>query len=309
VKLPAKFRRVADEPVREPLAYEAEVIRRAVWLGQFGVHYQPIIDLTTGELAGMEALVRWEHPDRGVVPARRFVGVAEREGLILPIGNDAMRAASAFRRSLRIARSADIRISLNLSAPELMNTHLVETLERILQQTGLRADLVEVEISERTLLQTREIAPRVLQQLREMGISISIDDFGTLPGNHSSLHKLPVNAVKVDVRLEQDRGEHALENAVQQARTWGLDVSAKRVETVDHFTTLRALGITRAQGYVLGRPIPAHEFESLIVGNIALEDDVDSDDEPAVDRQPADSYSAPDAIAPLRSAGDQGEDV
>lgn len=257
-----------DDPVRDPDNYDRELILRAMWLEQFSVHYQPIIDFSTGALAGMEALIRWDHPDRGVVAASKFVPVAEREGLILPLGRDVMRAASAFRRDLEPADAAGLRVTLNLSEPELMHVDIVETVRHILEDAGLSPELVEVEVSVATLMQGREEAARTLAQLHEIGVTVSVDDFARLEDERSQLRELPVDSVKLDVTAGDGlNGSEQLERSVSVADRMGVGITAKRVESVAHFELLRSLGITRAQGYILGRPVSEGQFESLLLAD------------------------------------------
>lgn len=253
-------------------------IRRALWLEQFDVHFQPIVDVESGSLAGVEALVRWEHPDVGVIPAHRFVPIAERAGLLLPLDVDTLRTASEFRRDLSV--DADqLRVTLNLAASELMRPELVDTLEKILDQTGLPTDHLEVELAEEALQADPDVIAATVRRIHQAGISISIDDFGSNEDLLKLLQKLPVDRVKIDlssvpVQLSADptdeeiaelarareTAEAAIERAVVSAQSWGVGVGAKRVESIEHLQLLRAMDITRAQGFVLGRPVSQAEF-------------------------------------------------
>ena len=253
-------------------------IRRALWLEQFAVHFQPIVDVQSGALAGVEALVRWEHPDVGVIPAQQFVPVAERAGLLLPLDVDTLRIASEFRRDLSV--DADhLRVTLNLAASELLRPDLVDTLRKILDQTGLPNDQLEVELAEDALSADGEIIAATIRELHAAGISISIDDFVSDDQLLKMMQKLPIDRVKIDlstvpapltgdptdqeiaqIAREREDAEAAIERAVVQAQTWGVGVGAKRVESIEHLRLLREMDITRAQGYVLGRPVSRAEF-------------------------------------------------
>ena len=258
--------RSGDEQ-RDPGVEQGEQLRRALWLDQFSLYYQPVLDLTRGTLVGVEALLRWEHPDRGVVPAGEFIEAAEREALIVPIGNDAIRAAATFRKQLLLPDGADVRITVNLSESQLFGADLVATVARILTETELPAELVIVEVSEAILVAGNEAATRVLGDLHELGVSISVDDFGSHEDKSSLLHELPVDLVKIDVRLaEEPGGRDKLARLVTQAAAWGLPVTAKYVETSEQLRLLRELGISHAQGFVLGRPLPPGEFEMMASG-------------------------------------------
>lgn len=269
-----RFRRTSDERDLD----DPGNIRRALWLEQFDVHFQPIVDVESGSLAGVEALVRWEHPDVGMIPAQRFVPVAERAGLLLPLDVDTLRTASEFRRDLS-GEADHLRVTLNLAASELIRPGLVNTLREILDQTGLPTDQLEVELAEEALQADSDLVAATVRDLHAAGISISIDDFGSNEEMLKLLQKLPVDRVKIDLssvpillstdptdeeiaELQRNKAdaEAAIERAVVQAQSWGVGVGAKRVESIEHLRLLRAMDITRAQGYVLGRPVSQEEF-------------------------------------------------
>lgn len=269
-----RFRRQDEEEQRS--LDDPGSIRRALWLEQFDVHFQPVVDLQSGSLVGIEAFVRWEHPDVGVIPAQRFVPVAERAGLLLPLDIDTLRTASAFRRDLTAA--SQLRVTLNLSQTELIHPDLVETLREILDQTGLPTEQLEVELSEAALEADPDVIAETVRKLHASGVAISIDDFGSDPEHLKLVQRLPVDQVKIDLSrvidlpdaaegderkaLEAQRAaaEASIERAVRQAQEWGLEIGAKRVESLEHLRFLRGLGITRAQGFVLGRPVSSSEF-------------------------------------------------
>ena len=256
--------RSEDDEERDPGAEQGERLRRALWLDQFSLYYQPVLDLSSGTLVGVEALLRWEQPDHGAVPAGEFIEAAEREALIVPIGNDAIRTAATFRKRLLLPDDADVRITVNLSKSQLFGVDLVATVARILTETGLAPELVIVEVSEAILVAGKEAAARVLGELHELGVSISVDDFGSDEEQSCLLNELPVDLVKIDVRLADGPGGTArLARLVAQAAAWGLPVTAKCVETSEQLRLLRELGISHAQGFVLGRPLPPDEFELM----------------------------------------------
>lgn len=273
-----RFRKTGDEAERD--LDDPGNIRRALWLEQFDVHYQPIVDVESGSLAGVEALVRWEHPDVGMIPAGRFVPVAERAGLLLPLDVDTLRTASAFRRDLDVAAD-QMRVTLNLAGSELLRPELVDTLRKILDQTGLPTDHLEVELAEDALMADADIMEATIRRMHEAGIAISIDDFGTDEDLAKILQRLPIDRVKIDLSAmpaalpadptdeqvaemarARESAEAAIERAVVTAQSWGVGIGAKRVESIEHLRLLRAMDITRAQGFVLGRPVSQADFVS-----------------------------------------------
>jgi EAL domain-containing protein (putative c-di-GMP-specific phosphodiesterase class I) len=271
----------SHDPQDEPRSLsDAGSIRRALWLEQFSVHYQPVVDVQSGKLVGMEAFVRWEHPNVGLISAQDFVPAAQRAGLMLPLDIDTLRAATAFRRHLNIG-SEQMRVTLNLSVDELVHPDLIDTVQKILDETGLPAELIDIELAETALTLDEERASEAIRRLHDLGVTIAIDDFASADQHSELIRQLPIDQAKVDFSIlppaltgaeaedvlairrhgERRRAGHAaIERAIQQARTWGLDVTAKRIETIEHLTLLRQFGISRAQGYVLGRPVSESEF-------------------------------------------------
>lgn len=288
-----RFRHEPEEEERVTDLSDPGNIRRALWLDQFEVHYQPIVDVESGALAGIEALVRWEHPDIGLIPAQRFVPVAERAGLLLPIDVDTLRTASEFRRDLAVDES-QLRITINLAETELLRPELVDMLRQVLDQTGLPTDHLEVELSEGALQADAATITATVRKLHEAGIAISIDDFGSDEELQKLVHKLPVDRVKVDLSpvpvpligdptdekikeylRQRHDAETAIERAVVQAQSWGLDIGAKSAESIEHLRLLRDMDIKRAQGFVLGRPVSQEKFgknDSIIKEVAALKE-------------------------------------
>ena len=265
----------------EPRSFnDAGSIRRALWLEQFSVHYQPVVDIETGTLVGMEAFVRWEHPNVGLISAQDFIPAAQRAGLMLPLDIDTLRAATAFRRDLKVG-AQQMRVTLNLSGDELVHPDLIDTVQKILDETGLPAELVEIEIAESALSIDEELASEAIRRLHALGATIAIDDFASADQHSELIRQLPIDRAKVDFSIlppalvgdethdilairrhgkQRQIGQAAIERSVEQARAWGLEVTAKRIESIEHLTLLRQFGIARAQGYVLGRPVSESEF-------------------------------------------------
>lgn len=257
-------------------------IRRALWLEQFSVHYQPVVDIDTGSLVGMEAFVRWDHPNVGLISAREFLPAAQRAGLMLPLDIDTLRAATAFRRHLAVG-TEEMRVTLNLSAGELLHPSLIDTISQILDETGLPPKLVEIEISEDSLTGSQR-GPDAVRELHELGVTVALDDLAPDAEHGDLIRELPIDRAKIDfsqlppalsgheaedvekIRLYNEHREAAhaaIDAAVSLAREWGMDITAKRVESIEHLSLLRKYGISRAQGYVLGRPVSESEFGTL----------------------------------------------
>lgn len=237
-------------------------LRRAIKHQEFLLHYQPIIALETGRVTGFEALVRWQHPLRGLIAPAEFIPVAEETGLILPIGDWVLREACRQMREWQLRSRAlrSLTISVNISSKQLSQPALVEQIGQILQQTELEAHSLKLELTESALMENAESAAAMLHKLKAMNIQLHMDDFGTGYSSLSYLHRFPVDALKID-RSFINRIGVASENAeivqtiVTLANNLRIDVVAEGVETVDQFNQLRALGCKYGQGYFFSRPL------------------------------------------------------
>jgi len=235
---------------------------------EFILHYQPQIEIHTGRIVGVEALIRWQHPERGLVPPGMFIPLAERSGLIIPIGawvlNEACQQAQAWReRGLSIQT-----VAVNLSGLQFKRGNLLETVQHALGASGLPADQLELELTESILLQDVDAAIQMLQRLSEMGVKLSIDDFGTGYSSLSYLKRLAVNKLKIDqsfVRdLTQDPDDAAIvKTIIQLGHNLQLTVIAEGVETPEQLAFLQNYGCDEAQGYLISRPVPAAAFVAL----------------------------------------------
>ncbi len=246
-------------------------LRRAVLSEELRVHYQPIIDLTSGGIVGFEALVRWQHPTQGLLPPMSFIPFAEEIGFIHHIDRfvltEACRQARRWQ-SLGLA-PAELLMSVNLSAREISDSSIRESVSLSLLETGFEPRHLILEITESALLRDLEATIRNLQSLKSLGLSIAVDDFGTGFSSFSHLEQLPIDILKVDrsfvANITAPDGRPSLAPAiVQLAHTLGLTAIAEGVESQDQVTPLRDLQCTLAQGFHLGMPLDADETEGLL---------------------------------------------
>jgi diguanylate cyclase (GGDEF)-like protein/PAS domain S-box-containing protein len=245
-------------------------LQRAVEDEEFFLHYQPIVDLSTGEVSGAEALVRWQHPERGLVPPLDFIPFAEESGLILPIGRWVLEEACRSAAQWPVAPGQlQPTVAVNLSGVRLRHPGLLEELTEVLELTGLAPERLILEITESVLVQERELAVERLTELKRLGVKLAIDDFGTGYSSLSYLRDFPIDILKIDksfidsVALGPE--ESALPRAVLKlAQTLNLKVVAEGVEDADQLAALRALHCPFAQGYLFSKPVEGPVFEALV---------------------------------------------
>ena len=235
-------------------------LRRALARGELRVHYQPIVDAKSGKVSGHEALVRWQHPERGLLPPSEFIQVAEDTGLILKIGEWVLQEACRWATFVGVERNMPV--SVNLSARQFNDPKLVQLVARALKDTGLPAHLLTLEITESTAMQQTDVTLGTLRRLKELGVSIAIDDFGTGYSSFSYLKLFPVNSLKIDrsfiSEVERDGDNRAIVAAIiALAQVLGLKVVAEGVETEAQKQFLRGFGCEQVQGYLTGRPLDA----------------------------------------------------
>ena len=252
----------------ERLALENS-LRKALERKEFLLHYQPQQDLKTGEITGMEALLRWQHPDLGLVYPAEFISLAEETGLIVPLGEWVLRTAAAQNKAWQKAGLPPMVVAVNLSARQFQHHDLVESIARVLRETGLEARWLELEITESIAMQNADYTIIILRDLKEMGMQISMDDFGTGYSSLSYLKKFPIDTLKIDqsfVRdLSSDLNDAAIANAIiVLAHSLKLKVVAEGVETPEQKAFLKEHGCDKTQGYLFSNPIPAALFENLI---------------------------------------------
>jgi diguanylate cyclase (GGDEF)-like protein/PAS domain S-box-containing protein len=251
-------------------------LRRAIENGEFTLHFQPQVGVLSGEVEGAEALVRWQHPERGLIAPHRFIGVAEETGLIAPLGEWVLQAACRQAQAWHSAGHPRIKVAVNLSAGQFLKQgDLVRTLNRILADTGLDPSSLELEITESLLLSNVEEHVATLQKLGRIGTPLSVDDFGTGYSSLSYLKRLPIDVLKIDrtfVRdLETDPDDAAIVSAIMAlARSLKLKVVAEGVESLGQLDALRRLDCDWYQGFLFSKPLAAEEFEARFLRPLAL---------------------------------------
>lgn len=242
-------------------------LRNAVAAGEFEVFYQPIVNLAENRITGFEALLRWNHPTRGRVAPNDFIPLAEETGLIGPIGEWVIRQACAEAKRW----PADTRVAVNVSPVQFRNKTLVLAVVSALAASGLRPDLLELEITETVLMNNNEATLAALHQLRAAGVRISMDDFGTGYSSLSYLRSFPFDKIKIDQSFVRDLAERPDSIAIIRAvaglgQSFGMTTTAEGVETQEQLDQMRAEGCSEVQGYFYSRPVPASEIAQLLIG-------------------------------------------
>jgi polar amino acid transport system substrate-binding protein len=252
-------------------------LRRAIEREEFVLFYQPQIDMRNGKIVGMEALLRWYRPEYGLVPPMEFIPLAEESGLIVPIGEWVIK--TVFRQSKKWIDSGigPQLIAVNLSARQFQQHDLVELIERFRRETQLRPELIELEITESTAMRDLEFTIDILNQLREIGIRIALDDFGIGYSSLNYLRQLPINTLKIDKSFVQEittnpNAEAIANTVINLAHILNLTVVAEGIETKEQLCFLKNEGCDRAQGYLFSKPLPADEIEKMLRNNESFND-------------------------------------
>jgi len=263
------FTRAMTEVVAERVRMEHS-LRRAIERQEFVLHYQPKIDLQDGHIIGAEALVRWNHPDMGLISPARFISVAEQSGLIRPIGSWVLREACRQNRAWQQAGMPSIRMAVNLSPLQLHQEGFLDDVIGVLREMDLDHRYLEFEVTESVALHGEEKAVSWLETLKEMGVRLSIDDFGTGYSSLSYLKRLPIDTIKIDksfIRdITTDPDDAAIITAIiRMAHSLRLNVIAEGVETADQLDFLRLKHCNQVQGHFFSEPVPADAFEDLLM--------------------------------------------
>ncbi|MEZ5462176.1 EAL domain-containing protein [Dokdonella sp.] len=259
---------VPEESHQQRLALEAK-LRQAERNGELRVFYQPQVDTATEDIVGMEALIRWEHPELGMISPGFFIPLAEETGLIIPIGEWVLRAACQDARRWQLRYSMPLRISVNLSPLQLRQPNLVSLVAAVLEETGVPANLLDLEVTESISVKSIPNLLETLQALRELGCQISIDDFGTGQSSLDYIKRFPADRIKIDQAFVRNIGldpddEAIVRATIGMAHNLNRGVVAEGVEIEAHLDFLRDLGCEVLQGYLFCRPLPAASFESLM---------------------------------------------
>ena len=244
-------------------------LRRAVENNEFIVYYQPVLSLSSDQVVGVEALVRWRHPELGILPPAKFIGLAEETGLILEIGQMVLRTACAQARIWEGYGYGSLRVAVNISAHHFQKKNFLEQVVDILDETKLDPRRLELELTESSMIENAESAANLLCELRALGVRVAIDDFGTGYSSLSYLKRLPIGTVKLDRSFVNgattDPNDAALVMAIiTLAHNLDLKVIAEGVETYEQRTFLRLLRCDEGQGYLFGKPMPAAVFASSL---------------------------------------------
>lgn len=246
-------------------------LRRAIDRSEFVLHYQPVVELKTLKIVGLEALIRWQHPERGMVSPADFIPAAEDCGLILPIGDwgvaEACSQIQAWTQENPENRS--LQVCVNLSARQFSRQGLADHVESLLLQSGTLSSQLGLEMTESSLIPNMNTALEVLEDLRALGISILMDDFGTGYSSLSYLHTFPIDVLKIDRSFigrmtEGDQPLQIVRTIVELARVLEIDVVAEGIETAEQYHLLRELGCRFGQGYFFAKPMSAHDVGALL---------------------------------------------
>ena len=244
-------------------------LRTAIDGNQLTLHYQPIVQLDTALTSGVEALVRWNHPTRGLIPPGDFIGLAEETGLIIPLGrwvlHEACRQLAVWHETPEFRQ---LSMSVNVSRKQFVSSDLIKRLGEILSETKLDPSRLNLEITESVIMEDTAKALDALQQIRQMGVRLHMDDFGTGYSSLSCLHRFPIQGLKIDrafINNVSERRDYAavVNSIVTLAQNLGIELVAEGVETVDQLSMLQSLGCDKAQGYFFSRPVPPDKVEQF----------------------------------------------
>lgn len=246
-------------------------LRRALDRREFVLYYQPEVDLATRRIAGLEALIRWRHPERGLIPPMDFIPAAEESGMILPIGDWGLAEAC---RQIQVWKEEDprhgsLRVCVNLSARQFLREGLADHVEALLEQSGTSSRQLGLEMTESSLIPNMNTALEVLGGLHTLGISLSMDDFGTGYSSLSHLHSFPFDVLKIDRSFigrmaDNDQALQIVRTIVELARVLGMDVVAEGIETRDQYQLLRQMGCRYGQGFLFAKPMAAEDVSRLL---------------------------------------------
>jgi diguanylate cyclase (GGDEF)-like protein len=255
----------------ERLNLEAD-LRHALELNQFSLHYQPKIDVATDQISGVEALLRWTHPKLGNLSPAEFIPLAEETGSIIPIGRWVLNSACAQNMSWQAAGLPAISVAVNLSPRQFIDPQLLDRLDEALAKSGMPPDLLQLEITESTVMHNIDRAAKLLGEIKRRGVRLAIDDFGTGYSSMSLMKKFPIDTIKIDRSFVRDLAESAEDRAITTAiidmgKALGLKVVAEGVETREQEKFLRDQACDEVQGYLFSKPLPPEDIPMLFVSD------------------------------------------
>jgi len=256
--------------IKDVQRMETEVaLRRALEYGEFEVYYQPQVNIKKGTVVGLEALIRWNHPQRGVVLPIEFINLVEDTGMIIPIGEWVLKTACAQNKAWQDAGYPPVRVSVNLSAYQFRQRNLVDTIAQILKETGLEPRWLELEITESTAMLDVDFSIDVMKKLREMGIRIAMDDFGTGYSSLGYLRKFPITTLKIDYSFVRDvlvdlEDAAIVATIIVMAQNMKLNVIIEGVESEEQMAFFEQQECYEMQGYLFSKPEPAKKIDLML---------------------------------------------
>jgi EAL domain-containing protein (putative c-di-GMP-specific phosphodiesterase class I) len=250
-------------------------IKRAIEKEEFKLFYQPQVDLGTGKMVGMEALLRWEVSELGMMPPSEFIPVAEETGLIVPLGEWVLRTACIQNKMWQNAKLPHMSVAVNLSGRQFHHQNLVEKVVAALQESRLEPQWLELEITETYAMEDADFTLAILKELKRLGVRISMDDFGTGYSSLSHLKHFPIDTLKIDRSFIKDLATDPKEEAIVSAiivlaHSLGMDVVAEGVETPEELAIVKKHHCDKMQGYLFSRPVPVPDFEKLLLSGKTL---------------------------------------
>jgi EAL domain-containing protein (putative c-di-GMP-specific phosphodiesterase class I) len=250
-------------------------LRHALERNEFLLHYQAKLDLKTKEITGVEALLRWQHPDLGMLTPVQFIPIAEETGLIVAIGRWVLKTACAQNVAWQRDGLPPLCMAVNLSARQFTDENLLQDIVTVLEESGMRPELLELELTESMVMQHPEQARKLLTAIKQMGVRIAIDDFGVGYSSLAQIKRFPIDTLKVDRSFIRDLAENAEDRAITEAiitmgKTLSLTVVAEGVETQEQQSFLSDHACDAMQGFYFSKPIPHDEFASFMRQRLAL---------------------------------------
>jgi EAL domain-containing protein (putative c-di-GMP-specific phosphodiesterase class I) len=244
-------------------------LRRALERHQFALHYQPKVDLATGQITGVEALLRWTHPDLGVLPPAQFIPLAEETGLIVPIGRWVLKEACAQNMAWQRRGLRPVSMAVNLSPRQFVDEHLLQDIDEALAASGMSPVLLQLEVTESMVMRNVSRAIKVLNAIQSRGIGLAIDDFGTGYSSMSLMKQFPIDTIKIDRSFVRDLPDDSEDKAIAQAiismgKALGMKVIAEGVETAERHAFLQNHACDEMQGFLFSKPLPPRQLADLL---------------------------------------------